>query len=462
MKQPEPSFFELGKLPPQALDMEEAVLGAILLEKDCLDEIAEVLVPEAFYKDDHQKIYSSILDLNRADKPIDIITVTEDLRSKRQLEEVGGPMYITNLTMRVSSSSHAAYHARIIHQKFLRREQIRISSEAQKLAYDESIDIDETLDNVESQYSALRDTTTKQDAVRMSSILPAIVASIEEAQKSERKLIGVPSGFASLDRITGGWRNKNLIILAARPSMGKTAIGLEFAINAAEFKFPVGVFSLEMSKEELVYRTMSRRSGIPMQDIEMGKVSWPHIESAVADIEKMGVYIDDTGGMTIGQIRAKTKQMIKKNGIKLLVIDYLQRVHGTRKHSNRDAEIGEVSSELKTIAKRHNIPVIALAQLSRNVENRPGQSNDPRPRLSDLRESGNIEADADMVIFIHRPEYYGKTEDNNGRSVIGVGFMPIAKHRNGSLGEVNFYYSPDWTRISDSPISDWGTTRIDF
>lgn len=439
--------YDLGKVPPQAIEFEQAVLGAMMLESRCTDNILSIIKPESFYKDEHQKIFSAIVELRAKSKAIDLLTVTEQLRAMKTLDEVGGPVYVTQLTSSVSSAAHSEFHARVIQDKFIMRELIRLGSELTGLAYDESNDCEDLLTEFTLSLNKLTNETHVENAELLRSLLSKRLLEIEEVKNNPGKLIGVPSGLTSLDRLTGGWQKTDLIILAARPSMGKTSLALNFALEATNFKFPVAFFSQEMSKAQLTDKSISYVADISPADLRSGKIleyQWQQIDNKLRRIEDNKLFIDDTPALTLLQLRAKVAKLLKFN-IGLVVIDYLQLMNGKAKGLNRDQEIGELTRGIKQLAKETGIPFIVLSQLSREVEKRSIK----RPQLSDLRESGNIEQDADLVLFIFRPEYYGIMEDENGNSLQGVTELIIAKHRNGPIGFVNLYTNEYCSKFTD-------------
>lgn len=452
---------EYGKIPPQAIELEETVLGAIMLEKDALIAILDLLKPESFYVEAHQKIYSSIMKLSMEEKPIDILTVTEELKKAKELESVGGAFYITRLTSRVSSAAHIEYHARIIAQKFIQRELIRISTEIQNRSYDEGSDVDDLLDFSERELFNIAEGNIKKETLKINVLIKEAISQIEEASKREDNLSGIPSGFTKIDRITSGWQNSDLIIIAARPSMGKTAFVLSMTRNmAVEHKRPVAVFSLEMSSVQLVNRLIVSETKLPSERIRNGKLhdyEWEQLEIKIKNLVDAPIFIDDTPAISIYELRAKCRRLKLQHDIGVIIIDYLQLMTGTSDtRGNREQEVSAISRSLKAIAKELNVPIIALSQLNRAVETRGGTK---RPQLSDLRESGAIEQDADMVLFIHRPEYYGFFEDEEGNSNIGIAEIIIAKHRNGRIDNVKLKFqaeSANFTELDDEiqPISD--------
>ena len=436
---------EYGRIPPQAVDLEEAVLGAIMLEKDAVLSVLDILRPESFYKDSHRKIYKAIQDLSMADKAIDILTVTEELRRTRELEDVGGPLYITQLTSKVASAAHLEFHARIVQQKYIQRELIRVSSGIQKLAYDESIDVDDLLDQAEQELFDIAEGNIKRETNKLNVLINDAIKQIEEASKREDHLSGVPSGYTKLDRITSGWQRSDLVIIAARPSMGKTAFMLSMARNiAVDHGRPIAIFSLEMSSLQLVNRMIVSETELPSDRIRNGRLEeyeWKQLEFKIKSLVDAPIYIDDTPAISIFELRAKARRLKVQFNVDAIMVDYLQLMTGPGDHKgSREQEVSAISRALKSIAKELDVPIIALSQLNRSVELRSGNK---RPQLSDLRESGAIEQDADLVLFIHRPEKYGIDEDESGNSTLGIAEILVAKHRNGPIGDVFLRFKDD-------------------
>jgi replicative DNA helicase len=443
----------LGKLPPQAVDLEEAVLGALMLEKDALSAVIDILKPEIFYKDSHQKIFQAIQVLFIKSSPVDILTVTAQLRQQGDLEMVGGAYYITELTNRVASAANIEYHSRIISQKYIQRELIKISTEIINNAYEDTTDIFDLLDSAEKNLFEIAQNNLRRDSRKMDDIIRESLDNIEKLKDKVDGLTGVASGFTALDRITSGWQPSDLVIIAARPAMGKTAFVLSCARNAAvQFNKPVVVFSLEMSSVQLVNRLISGETEIEQEKIRKGNLAeweWQQLHSKIGRLTEAPLFIDDTPALNIFEFRAKCRRLKAQYDVQLIIVDYLQLMHGKgdSKSGNREQEIGSISRALKSVAKELNVAVIALSQLSRAVENRPGSSK--RPMLSDLRESGSIEQDADMVLFLYRPEYYGLEEDEQGRSTAGIGEVIIAKHRNGEVGTVPLRFVGKYVKFVD-------------
>ncbi|PID89713.1 MAG: replicative DNA helicase [Bacteroidia bacterium] len=447
---------EYGKVPPQASDLEAIVLGSMMLEKDKVFEVVEILTSESFYNEAHKIIFKTIIELSEKLQPIDILTVTELLRAKNLLEEVGGAYYITQLTNRVASAAHIQFHARIIQQKYIQRELIRVSTEIQNKAYDSSLDITELLDFSERELYNIWSGNIKKEGALIKDVISESIRQIEEASKREDGLSGVPCGFSELDRITSGWQKSDMIVIAARPSMGKTAFVLSMLRNIAVlYKQPVALFSLEMSSIQLVNRLIVGETGLASEKIKTGKLSnaeWVQLEVKIKDLTEAPIYIDDTPAISIFELRAKCRRLKSMHDIQLVVIDYLQLMSGTGDSGSREQEVSNISRGLKAVAKELDIPIIALSQLNRGVELRGG---DKRPMISDLRESGAIEQDADIVIFIHRPERYGITEDEEGNSTKGKAEIIIAKHRNGAVCDVTLRFINEQARFTD-----WDGTDI--
>ena len=454
---------DYGKIPPQALELEEAVLGAIMLEKDAIIEVIDILKPESFYKDEHQKIFKAVLDLFANDKAIDLLTVQEQLKRQNQLEEIGGPFYITQLTNRVASAAHIEFHARIVQQKFIQRELIRVSTEIQNRAFDDSVDVNDLLDFSEGELFNVAQGNIKKEAAPVNVLIKEAIIQIQEASKNENNLSGVPSGYTKLDRLTSGWQKADLIIIAARPSMGKTALVLSMTRNIAiDHKKSVAIFSLEMASLQLVNRLMASEAEIPSEKIRNGNLSeteWERLDYRIKRLEDAKIFIDDTPAISIFELRAKCRRLKRQHDVDIIIIDYLQLMSGTPEtRGNREQEVSNISRALKSIAKELNVPVIALSQLNRSVEIRTGSK---RPQLSDLRESGAIEQDADMVIFIHRPEKYGILLDDEGNSLKGLAEIIVAKHRNGALGDVHLRFVGEFTKFVEMGDDYFGPVDLD-
>ena len=440
-----------GRIPPQAVDLEEVVLGALMLEKEAVNAVIDILTPEVFYKEAHQLIFAAIKDLFTKSEPIDILTVTNHLKSTNDLDAVGGAYYISQLTNRVVSSANIEYHSRIILQKHIQRQLIQISSETIKDAYEDSADVFDLLDNAENKLFQISENNLRRNYDQMPDLVKLAIEDIEKAKNSGSQLRGVPSGYTELDRITQGWQKSDLIILAARPSMGKTAFALNMARNAAvDFNKPIAFFSLEMSSVQLVTRLISSETSLTADKLRTGRLEeyeWQQLNTKVTPLINAKIFIDDTPQLSVFDLRAKCRRLKQQHDIQMIFIDYLQLMTAkTEKNGNREQEISNISRSLKSLAKELNIAVLALSQLSRSVETRPGSK---KPILSDLRESGAIEQDADMVLFIYRPEYYGLSEDEDHSSTKGKAVVSIAKHRNGKLGDVELRFVGQYARFED-------------
>ncbi len=428
-----------GKLQPQATELEEAVLGAMMLEKEALSTIIDILRPEAFYKPAHQSIYRAIVDLFNSSEPIDILTVSNQLKKNGELELAGGAYSISQLTHRVASSANSEYHARIILQKYIQRELIRISTEVINHSYEDSSDVFDLLDKATESIYQLVDSNVRKQQESISKLLAKAITQIEEASKQESGVTGVPSGFTTIDRVTGGWQKSDLIIIAARPAMGKTALVLTLARNAAvEFSKPVVVFSLEMSSLQLVNRLISAEAELDGEKLRKGDLrdhEFIQMNSRIKSLSNAPLFIDDTPALSIFELRAKARRLKENHDIQMIVVDYLQLMTSgvEGRGGNREQEISYISRSLKSLAKELEIPIIALSQLSRDVEKR--STGTKRPQLSDLRESGAIEQDADLVCFIYRPEYYGLDVFEDETPSRGMAEIYIAKNRHGATAQ---------------------------
>jgi replicative DNA helicase len=442
-----------GRIPPQAIDLEEAVLGAMLIDEKGVNEIIELLSPEVFYKRSHQLIYESIERLFRESEPIDLLTVSADLKKNKNFEPAGGDFYLISLSQKVSSSAHIEFHSRIILQKYILRKLITISNEIIQKSYNESTDVMDLLDEAESKLYDVAQGNIKTSTESAQNLVIRAKARIEEIAKQEG-LSGVSTGFEKLDKLTSGWQPSDLVIIAARPGMGKTALALSMARNiSVQQKIPVAFFSLEMSSVQLITRLISSETGLTSDKLRTGKLAdheWQQLNIKVSDLESSPLFIDDSPSLTIFELRAKARRLASSHGIKLIIIDYLQlmNIGSSNKAGNREQEISTISRNLKALAKELDIPVIALSQLSRAVETRGGTK---RPILSDLRESGAIEQDADIVSFLYRPEYYGITEwdDEMKTPSEGQGEFIVAKHRNGALDSIKLKFIPNLGKFED-------------
>lgn len=440
-----------GKLPPRDIEIEDAVLGALMLEKDAYMNVCDILVPESFYDPKNQKIYSAIQTLGLNQRPIDMLTVTEQLRADKSLEEAGGAIHITELTAGVYSAANIEYHAKIIAQKYLARRLITFAGQVEVKAFDESNDVDDLLQEAEGLLFDISQTQLKREVTQIDPVLNEAMEQIQLAANSKTGLSGLRTGFSALDKITAGWQNSDLIIIAARPAMGKTAFILSMAKNmAVDYNIPVAIFTLEMPNVQLVKRMLSNAADLEGEKIKTGNLTpdeWERLNNRLRNIYSTPLYLDETPSLSITELRTKARRLVREHGVRMIMIDYLQLMTGSgQKFGSREQEVSTISRSLKAMAKELNIPVIALSQLNRSTETR----EDKRPVLSDLRESGAIEQDADIVCFIHRPEYYNRSgEDANGNDIRGVGEIIIAKHRNGAVGDVKLRFVSRFARFED-------------
>jgi replicative DNA helicase len=439
----------LGKLPPQALDLEEAVLGALMLEKNALNAVVEFLKPEHFYDDRHKEIYTAIIDLFKATEPVDMRTVVNQLRKNGKIELVGGAYYIAELTSKVSSAANIEYHSRVIMEMAIKRTLIEVASQIHHDAYEDTTDVFELLDKTEQKVFEISDSNLRKNYDNMKNLMARAITELQMLKDHKDGLTGVPSGFTALDRITSGWQRSDLVIIAARPGMGKTAFVVSAMRNAAvDFKMAVAIFSLEMASVQLVNRMISAEAELEGEKIKKGQLAdheWAQLVHKTSKLSAAPIFIDDTPALSVLELRAKCRRLKAEHNIQLIVIDYLQLMRGDQ-GGNREQEIASISRALKGIAKELNVPVLALSQLSRSVETRGG---DKRPQLSDLRESGSIEQDADIVMFLYRAEYYKITVDEDGMPTQGVGEAIIAKHRNGSTGTAKMKFIGKFTKFAD-------------
>ena len=445
---------EMGNKPPQALDVEEAVLGALLIEPNCLDEAMEELSPSCFYSEKHRMIFEAMRSLNNEHVALDLLSVSQKLKSQGNLEAIGGTVALAQLTQKIGAAAHIEYYIRILKQKFIQRELITASYDILKTSYDESVNVDDLIDTAQTKIFAAIQNNVKKDVEEIGKVINDAMADIQKFQNLESGLSGVPSGFPSVDKITLGWQASDLIILAARPSVGKTAFVLNLARNAAvDFNMPVAIFSLEMPSIQLAKRMMVSETRLSADKIKGGVKmemhEWVQLEEQIKRLSKAPLYIDDTPSLPVMEFRSKVKKLVKQKGVRLVIVDYLQLMQGPAElRGMREQEVAAISRTLKATAKELNVPIIALSQLSRQSENRQGSNR--RPQLSDLRESGSIEQDADMVIFIHRYDYQGLSDnpDDIGRTQI-----IIAKHRNGAIADVDMRFRADEVRFVDEQDS---------
>jgi replicative DNA helicase len=457
-----PTHEVLGKLQPQALELEEAVLGAMMMEQTAVNSVIDVLKPESFYRLANQQIYTAIVDLFNASEPVDLLTVTEALRKNGGLQQVGGAQAVAQLTARVASTANIEAHARIVAQKYIQRELIRVSARITQKAFEETTDVLDLLDEAETQLFEVAQGNIRKSYESMSTIMRKALEDIDNARNQEGGVSGVPTGFADLDKVTGGFQKSDMIVLAARPGMGKTAFVLTMARNVAvDYKTPVAVFSLEMSSVQLVQRLISAETEISSDKFRKGSLAaheYTQLHERIGKLSEAPLFIDDTPALSIFELRAKCRRLKSTAGIEMVIIDYLQLMSAGSTSGNREQEISSISRSIKSIAKELDIPIIALSQLSRMVETRGG---DKRPILSDLRESGAIEQDADIVAFIYRAEYYGLTEHPDGIDTAGLGELILAKHRHGALTTVKMRFIQRLAKFTNydtfaTPVFDRG------
>ena len=447
------SLFDTGgRLLPQDKDIEEAVLGALMLEKDAYTMVCDILKPESFYEPSNQIIYEAIQALGAAQQPIDMLTVVEKLRQMDMLDKVGGPIFISELTSRIASGAHIDYHARIIAQKYLARELISFCANIESKAFDESNDVDDLMQEAEGKLFEISQRNVKKDVVQIDPVIEQAFNQIQAASNRQTGLSGLECGFSEIDKMTSGWQNSDLIIIAARPAMGKTAFVLSMAKNmAVNLNTPIAVFSLEMSNIQLVNRLICNVCEIEGEKIKSGSLTqkeWDKLNSRIKSLFSVPMYIDDSGNLSIFELRTKARRLVREHDVKMIIIDYLQLMNASgMKFGSREQEVSMISRSLKQLAKELNIPIIALSQLNRDLEKR---SEGKVPQLSDLRESGAIEQDADIVCFIHRPEYFLKSDrDAQGNDIRGLAQFIIAKHRSGAVGDVKLRFRNQFARFEN-------------
>ncbi len=443
----------LGHMPPQSVEIEKLVLGALMIDVDAFTIVSEILRPETFYEPRHQKIYSAIVKLSSNELPVDLMTVIEQLKQDGTHDEVGAPNYIIDLTANVVSSANIEYHARLLAQKFLARQLITYASGIEGKAFDESSDIEELMQEAEGQLFELSQKNMRQDYQAVSEVVKKAEELLKKAMANDGGMTGVPTGYYEMDKITSGWQASDLVIIAGRPAMGKTSFALSLARNiAVDYNEPIAFFSLEMNNVQLVNRLISNVCEIRGSNILSGKLSDDELErfdKRISSLSNAPIYVDDTPGLSVFELRTKARRLVREKGVKVIMIDYLQLMSASGMNFNsRQEEVSMISRSLKGLAKELDIPVLALSQLSRAVEQRPG-TDGKVPQLSDLRESGAIEQDADMVLFVHRPEYYRILQDDEGRDLRGVAQIIIAKHRKGATGTVNLNFRGEFTRFAN-------------
>lgn len=442
-----------GHLQPQSLDIERVVLGALMIDKDAFSIVSEIIRPETFYEPRNQKIFHAIQTLNMEEKPVDIMTVAEQLRREGTLDEVGGPAYIVELSSHVASSAHIEYHAHVLAQKFLARQLISYASRVETNAFDETLDIDLVMQKAEGELFEISQKNMRQDYTQIDPVISQAVDILQKASASSGGLTGIPTGYGKLDDMTSGWQKSDLVIIAGRPAMGKTSFALSLAKNiAVDYREPIAFFSLEMNNVQLVNRLISNVCEITGNKILNGQLSpdeWERLDKNIRRLMGAPIYIDDTPGLSVFELRTKARRLVREKGVKIIMIDYLQLMNANgMRFGNRQEEVSTISRSLKGLAKELDIPILALSQLNRTVENRDGVDG-KRPQLSDLRESGAIEQDADMVLFVHRPEYYHIYDDGKGNDMRGKAQIIIAKHRKGATGDVLLTFRGEYTRFQN-------------
>lgn len=434
----------LDRVPPQNIEAEQSVLGAMLLEREAIFRVMEFLKPEDFYRDSHRIIYESILELAETGRPVDLITVTDSLRAKGELEKIGGVTYVATLANLVPTAANADYYARIVEEKALSRALISVTTRISSRGYEGSENPEELLDEAERSILELGQRRNNDGFTPIKEILVNTFDDIEQAYSNRGKVTGVPSGFIDLDNMTNGFQKGDLVILAARPSMGKTAFAILCGQYAAQkHQVPVAIFSLEMSKEQLVQRMLCSEAMVDAHKVRTGNLAdddWTKLSEAASFLSRAPIYLDDTGAATVREVRSKCRRLKAEKGLGLIIIDYLQLMSGGKRIENRQQEIAEISRKLKGLAKELGVPVLALSQLSRAVESR----TDKHPMMSDLRESGSIEQDADLIMFIYRDEYYNQESEKKG-----IAEIIIAKQRNGSVGSVELGFFKEFVKFSN-------------
>ena len=442
---------EIGKLPPQALDFEESVLGALMIEKEAYGIVADLLRPESFYAAKHRYIYEAIRTLSNNDNPIDVLSVAQQLKTMGLLEEAGGVVFLSDLTRRVASAAHLRYHAQIVAQKATARDLITVACQIEEKGYDETQDVDELIQEAEGRIFEISQRSQKREVTSIDPVITEAFARMRAASQNDGNISGIPSGFTELDKITSGWQKSDLVIIAARPAMGKTAFAVNLATNIAQSTpKTVALFNMEMGAEQLAMRMISAEGEVDQGKLKRGELDdndFKKINEAVVRLGETNLVIDDTSGMTIGEIKAKCRRLAsQENGLAIVIIDYLTLIQGSAKYQgNRQQEVSEISRSLKTMAMDLEVPVIALAQLSRSVE----QRDDKRPMLSDLRESGSIEQDADIVAFLYRDDYYMLKKGEEETSDISQSEFIVAKHRSGPTDTINLLIKRNISKFVD-------------
>jgi len=458
-KEPKTVDHTYGQLQPQDIETEKIVLSSLLIDKDAFSMVSELLCPEAFYDNKHNKIYAAMEKLSLNDNPIDIITVVDQLEQDGTLEQAGGRTYVVELSLLAHTSAHIVKHAYILQKKYKARQLISYAGQITTWAFDETVNVDEVMQEAEGMLFELSQKNMKQDFVEIAKVTKEAYEILQKASTNTTGMTGIPTGYAKLDDATSGWQNSDLVIIAGRPAMGKTSFALSLAKNiAVDYQLPVAFFSLEMSNVQLVDRLISNVCEISGKKILNGQLSpdeWERLDRNLHLLQTAPIYIDDTSGLSIFELRTKARRLVREKGVKIIMIDYMQLMNANGMHfGNRQEEVANISRSLKSLAKELNIPILALSQLNRSVEKRDDKDNrDAKiPMLSDLRESGSIEQDADMVIFVHRPEYY-KIYEVNGVDMHGKAQIIIAKHRKGSTGTVTLDFKNEYTSFRDPEVS---------
>ena len=454
---PTPIDNAYGHIPPQAVEIEQVVLGALLIDGEAFGVVSEMLHPETFYDPRHKHIFTAIQTLNMTERPADILTVREELLKMGKLEDAGGPMYLVELSSKVSSSASVEYHSRILAQKYMARQLISYASNIETKAFDDTVDTDVLMQEAEGALFELSQRNMKQDYTQIDPVVHKAYEILQKAAANSGGLTGIPSGLDDLDAVTSGWQRSDLVIIAGRPAMGKTSYALSVAKNiAVDYRIPIAFFSLEMSNVQLVNRLISNVCEIPGNKILNGQLTeeeWARLDQNIRKLEGAPLYIDDTPGLSVFELRTKARRLVKEKNVQIIMIDYLQLMNATgMRFGSTQEEVSTISRSLKGLAKELDIPILALSQLNRSVESRgDGDTkgiDSKRPQLSDLRESGAIEQDADMVQFVHRPEYYHIYEDN-GRDLRGMAQIIIAKHRKGATKDVLLAFKGEFTRFAN-------------
>ena len=452
---------------PQAVEIERVVLGALMVDSDAFSVVSELLKPETFYEPRHQKIYEAIRNMNMDERPVDIMTLNDELSKMGEIDKVGGVDYLMEISSQVASAAHVESHARILAEKYMQRQLIHFAGDIETKAYDSSVDVDELMQQAEGSLFQISQNNMKQDFTQVAPVVKNAVEILQRAASNKGGLTGIPTGYTGMDEITSGWQASDLVIIAGRPAMGKTSFALSIAKNVAvDYGVPIGFFSLEMNNVQLVNRLISNVCEVSGRKILNGQLDpsdWERLDKRIGRLTDAPIYVDDTPGLSVFELRTKARRLVREKGVKIIMIDYLQLMNANgMKFGSRQEEVSTISRSLKGLAKELDIPVLALSQLSRNVENREGLEG-KRPQLSDLRESGAIEQGADMVLFVHRPEYYHIYQDEKGNDLHGMAQIIIAKHRKGSTGDVLLNFRGEFTRFQDpteaatsSPVADGG------